>query len=89
MKEEEIKIVKDIIKMIVEDHIDGQLNYEWEGSDFTERLMDNLPIDNKMSFDRIVQDHESKVPFDNELYQKFLNHTTDFIYSSLKFETEN
>lgn len=88
MKEEEVKIVKDIIRMIVEEHIDGQINYEWEGSDFTDRLMDNLPIDKKMSFDRIEQNSSSDVQFDNELYQKFLTHLTEFIYKGLKFETE-
>jgi hypothetical protein len=88
MKEEEVKIVKDIIRMIVEDHIDSQINYEWEGSDFTDRLMDNLPIDKKMSFDRIEQNSSSDVQFDNELYQKFLTHLTEFIYKGLKFETE-
>jgi hypothetical protein len=88
MKEEEIKIVKGIIKTIVEDHIDSQINYEWEGSDFTERIMDNLPIGKKMSFDRIVQNSSSDVQFDNVLYQKFLDHITDFIFESLKFETE-
>jgi hypothetical protein len=88
MKEEEVKIIKDIIRMIVEDHIDSQINYEWEGSDFTDRLMDNLPIDKKMSFDRIEQNSSSDVQFDNELYQKFLTHLTEFIYKGLKFETE-
>ena len=88
MKEEEVKIVKDIIRMIVENHIDSQINYEWEGSDFTERLMDNLPIDKKMSFVRIVQNSSSDVQFDNELYQKFLTHLTEFIYKGLNFETE-
>jgi hypothetical protein len=87
-EEEEVKIVKDIIRMIVEDHIDSQINYEWEGSDFTDRLMDNLPIDKKMSFDRIEQNSSSDVQFDNELYQKFLTHLTEFIYKGLKFETE-
>ena len=86
MKKKEIKIVKDTIKCIIEEHIDSQLNYEWEGSDFTERLMNELPMDESFTFDRIVQGKESKVTFDNELYQKFLNHTTDFIYDSLKFE---
>jgi hypothetical protein len=88
MTQEEIEIVKGIIKMIVEDHIDSQINYEWEGNDFTERVMDNLPIDRKMSFDRIVQNNENKLTFNNELYQEFINHTTDFIFSSLEFETE-
>jgi hypothetical protein len=88
MKEEEVKIVKDIIRMIVENHIDSQINYEWVGSDFTERLMDNLPIDKKMSFVRIVQNSSSDVQFDNELYQKFLTHLTEFIYKGLNFETE-
>jgi hypothetical protein len=88
MTQEEIKLVKDTIKSIVEEHIDGQINYEWEGSDFTERLMNELPIDKEISFDRIVQKNESKITFDNELYQKFLNHTTDFIFNSLGFETD-
>jgi hypothetical protein len=50
--------------------------------------MDNLPIDKKMSFDRIVQDSSSGIQFDNELYVKFINHITEFLYSGLKFETE-
>jgi hypothetical protein len=88
MDKEEVEIVKETIKMLVEDHIDSQINYEWEGSDFTERIMDNLPIDRKMSFDRIVQKDESRMKFDNQVYQKFLKHVTDFIYESLEFETE-
>ena len=88
MSEEEIEIVKDTIKIIVEDHIDSQINYEWVGSDFTDRIMDNLPIDKKMSFVRIVQNSSSDIQFDNELYVKFINHLTEFLYSGLKFETE-
>lgn len=88
MKEEEVKIVKDIIRMIIEDHIDSHINYEWEGSDFTDRLMDNLPIDKKMSFVRIEQNSSNDVEFDNELYVNFLTNLTEFIYSGLKFETE-
>jgi hypothetical protein len=88
MKEEEVKIVKDTIYSVVEGHIDSEINYEWVGSDFTDRIMDNLPIDKKMSFVRIVQNSSSDVQFDNELYQKFLTHLTEFIYGGLKFETE-
>jgi hypothetical protein len=88
MSEEEIQIVKDTIKMIVEEHIDSQINYEWVGSDFTERLMNELPIDRKMSFVEIVQNSSGEVSFDHELYRKFINHMTEFIFGGLKFETE-
>jgi hypothetical protein len=88
MTQEEIEIVKKTIYSVVEGHIDSEINYEWVGSDFTERIMDNLPIDKKMSFVRIVQNSSSDVQFDNELYVKFLNHITDFLYSGLEFETK-
>jgi hypothetical protein len=88
MKQEEIEIVKKTIYSVVEGHIDSEINYEWVGSDFTDRIMDNLPIDKKMSFVRIVQNSSSDVQFDNELYQKFLTHLTEFIYKGLNFETE-
>ena len=88
MNEEEVKIVKNVIYSVVEGHVDSEINYEWVGSDFTDRIMDNLPIDKKMSFVRIVQNSSSDVQFDNELYQKFLTHLTEFIYKGLKFETE-
>lgn len=88
MTQEEIEIVKNTIYSVVEGHIDSEINYEWVGSDFTDRIMDNLPIDKKMSFVRIVQNSSSDVQFDNELYQKFLTHLTEFIYKGLKFETE-
>jgi hypothetical protein len=88
MTQEEIEIVKKTIYSVVEGHVDSEINYEWVGSDFTERIMDNLPIDKKMSFVRIVQNSSSDVQFDNELYVKFLNHITDFLYSGLEFETE-
>ena len=88
MTQEEVKIVKGTIRNIVEEHIDSQINYEWEGSDFTERLMNELPIDNKMSFVEITQNSSSEIQFDNELYQKFLTHLTEFIFGGLKFETE-
>jgi len=88
MTQEEIEIVKKTIYSVVEGHVDSEINYEWVGSDFTERIMDNLPIDKKMSFVRIVQNSSSDVQFDNELYVKFLNHITDFLYSGLEFETK-
>jgi hypothetical protein len=88
MTEEEIKIVKSTIRNIVEEHIDSQINYEWVGSDFTERLMNELPIDNKMSFVEITQNSSGEVSFDYELYRKFINHMTEFIFGGLKFETE-
>jgi hypothetical protein len=88
MTQEEIEIVKSTIRNIVEEHIDSQINYEWEGSDFTERLMDDLPIDEKMSFEVISQSSSSDVQFDNELYQKFLTHLTEFIFGGLEFGTD-
>ena len=88
MKEEEVKIVKNTIYSVVEGHIDSEINYEWVGSDFTDRMMDNLPIGKKMSFVRIVQNSSGEVSFDYELYQKFINHMTEFIFGGLKFETE-
>ena len=88
MTEEEIEIVKDTIRNIVEEHIDSQINYEWVGSDFTERLMNELPIDNKMSFVEITQNSSGDVQFDNELYQKFLTHLSEFIFGGLEFGTD-
>jgi hypothetical protein len=88
MTEEEVKIVKSTIRNIVEEHIDSQINYEWEGSDFTERLMNELPIDKKMSFVEITQNSSSDVQFDNELYQKFLTHLSEFIFGGLEFGTD-
>ena len=88
MTEEEIEIVKSTIRNIVEEHIDSQINYEWEGSDFTERLMNELPIDNKMSFEVISQNSSNEVPFDYELYRKFLTHLTEFIFGGLEFGTD-
>ena len=88
MTEEEIKIVKSTIRNIVEEHIDSQINYEWVGSDFTERLMNDLPIDNKMSFVEITQNSSGDVQFDNELYQKFLTHLSEFIFGGLEFGTD-
>jgi hypothetical protein len=58
------------------------------GSDFTERLMNELPIDKKMSFVEITQNSSGEVSFDYELYRKFINHMTEFIFGGLKFETE-
>ena len=88
MTEEEIKIVKSTIRNIFEEHIDSQINYEWEGSDFTERLMNDLPIDKKMSFVEITQNSSGDVQFDNELYQKFLTHLSEFIFGGLEFGTD-
>ena len=84
MKEEQLKIIKDTIKSIVEGHIDNQLNYEWEGSDFIERLKDELP--NELEDIEIVQIEGEVIEFDNELYQQFLNHVTEYIYSTLIFK---
>ena len=39
MKQEEIEIVKNTIYSVVEGHIDSEINYEWVGSDFTDRIM--------------------------------------------------
>jgi hypothetical protein len=84
MKEEQLKTIKDTIKSIIEGHIDNQLNYEWEGSDFIERLKDELP--NELGDIEITQIEGEVIEFDNELYQKFLNHTTEYIYSTLIFK---
>ncbi len=84
MKEENLKTIRDTIKSIVEGHIDSQLNYEWEGSDFIQRLKDELP--NELSEIEIVQVDGEVIEFDNELYQKFLNHITEYIYSTLIFK---
>jgi hypothetical protein len=84
MKEEQLKIIKDTIKSIIEGHIDNQLNYEWEGSDFIERLKDELP--NELGDIEITQIEGEMIEFDNELYQKFLNHITQYIYLTLIFK---
>ena len=84
MKEEQLKTIKDTIKSIIEGHIDNQLNYEWEGSDFIERLKDELP--NELGDIEITQIEGEMIEFDNELYQKFLNHITQYIYLTLIFK---
>jgi hypothetical protein len=50
--------------------------------------MNELPIDKKMSFVEITQNSSSDVQFDNELYQKFLTHLTEFIFGGLEFGTD-
>jgi hypothetical protein len=85
MSQQEVQQVKETIQMIVKDHIDGMFHYEWDGSDFNSRLMDNLPMD-KMSFEMIKnKDGGGKVPFNKELYDKFLNHISEYIFDDLQF----
>lgn len=84
MKEENLKTIRDTIKTIIEGHIDSQLNYEWEGSDFIERVKDGLPTE--LNDLEIVQVEGEVIEFDNELYQQFLNHVTEYIYSTLIFK---
>ena len=76
--------VKETIEMIVKDNIESQINYEWGGSDFHSRLMDNLPMD-EMDFKTITEKSSGDVTFDNDLYEKFVNHVTEFIYGNLQF----
>lgn len=77
MEKEKIELVKSVVKGIIENTIDNYINYEWEGSDFVERINSELP-------DFQVEEKKGEFFFDDNSYHLFVNSITDFICSTLK-----
>jgi hypothetical protein len=84
------EIIRKEIKDIIENHIDSCINYEWNGSDFNHMVLTHCQDQNESLFDDVeLEDKEPTIQFDNELYQKFLNHLTEFIHSGMSVTKNN
>lgn len=86
LTDEEKEVVKRTISSIVDNKLSEMIGYELEGSDFTERLMNELPdFEGGYTFERIVQGETTQF-IDSGIYHSFLNDVTNSIFNDLKFE---
>ena len=84
------EIIKKEVREIIENHIDNCINYEWEGIDFNFRVLEQCVDQNEELFKEVVIDtKEPSVQFDNELYQKFIDHVTEFVCSGFSVKKQN
>lgn len=82
LTEEQIKKVKDVIREDVENVIDNYISYEWSGSDYCEKTMDDIDDD---SFD-IVPKSNPPYKINSNVYEEFLKNLVDHIYSGMEFK---
>jgi hypothetical protein len=83
LNEEQTETIKDTIRSIVDSRITEMVSYDLDGSDFIERVIDNLPTDFNLDFD--IRQGETTQYIDSELYHKFLDNVTDSIFKDLEF----
>lgn len=84
------EIIKKEIREIIESHLSSCVNYEWEGGDFNERLFDQCNDQNEEVFKSVELDSkEPTIQFDYELYNKFIDHLTEFVHSGISVKKEN
>lgn len=81
--EEQKEVIRTSIRGIIDDRISSMIVYDLEGSDFIERVVDNLPQDFELDFD--IRQGETKHYIDNELYHKFIDNITESIVNDLEF----
>ncbi len=84
LNEEQTETIKDTIRSIVDSRLTEMVSYDLDGSDFIERVVDNLPTDFNLDFD--IRQGETTQFIDNVLYHKFVDNVTDSIFNDLKFE---
>jgi hypothetical protein len=84
LTDEQKEVVRRSIRSIVDDRLSEMIGYDLEGSDFVERIVDNLPTDFNLDFE--IRQGETTQFIDSELYHKFLDNVTDSIFNDLKFE---
>lgn len=83
LTDEQKDVVRRSIRSIVDDKLSEMIGYDLEGSDFVERIVDNLPTDFNLDFE--IRQGETTQFIDSELYHKFLDNVTDSIFNDLEF----
>lgn len=84
LTDEQKDVVRRSIRSIVDDKLSEMIGYDLEGSDFVERIVDNLPTDFNLDFE--IRQGETTQFIDNELYHKFVDNVTDSIFNDLEFQ---
>jgi hypothetical protein len=76
-----MKHVELIVREIIENKISEIVNYEIEGNEFVNRVIDQLPINDETD---VFSDNTNVKVLDKELFDKFVDHLTEISMSRLK-----
>lgn len=67
--------VNELVKGLINGMMGDYISYEWDGSDFSERVSDESGVN--------VYPTKRTMELDMDLYEKFVNHLTEVICSGL------
>lgn len=70
--------VKEVVKGIIKNSFGEYIDYDWNGSDFSERVSDESGIN--------LVEKDKTLKFDEDLYNKFVEHLTEHICSGLEID---
>jgi hypothetical protein len=75
--------VKDLVKSKIDQLLSNQIDYEWNGTDFTNDLTDEL-YDEKNEKNVTLVHTRQTVQLDEKLYETFVNHLTEVVMSGIQ-----
>lgn len=74
--------VKNLVKSKIDQLLSNQIDYEWNGTDFTNDLTNEL-YDEKNEKNVTLVHTRQKVMLDYKLYETFVNHLTEVVMSGI------
>ena len=81
---EQSVVVKETIRRIVDNKLSSIIEDSFEGNDFINQLIEELPLDFEMDFEIKQGDVLNHV--DTKMYNDLLDNVTDCVYKELVFE---
>ena len=84
LKVEQSVVVKETIRRIVDNKLSSIIEDSFEGNDFINQLIEELPLDFEMDFEIKQGDVLNHV--DTKMYNDLLDNVTDCVYKELVFE---
>ena len=75
--------VKELVKSKIDQLLSNQIDYEWNGTDFTNDLTNEL-YDEKNEKNVTLVHTRQTVQLDEKLYETFVNHLTEVVMSGIQ-----
>ena len=75
--------VKELVKSKIDQLLSNQIDYEWNGTDFTNDLTNEL-YDEKNEKNVTLVHTRQTIQLDEKLYETFVNHLTEVVMSGIE-----
>lgn len=75
--------VKELVKSKIDQLLSNQIDYEWNGTDFTNDLTNEL-WDEKNEKNVTLVHTRQTIQLDEKLYETFVNHLTEVVMSGIE-----